>query len=241
MKYFYSKADKIIANSKGNFKDLIENFNISKSKINLIYNPIDIDLIAQTKPIKKFYNNNYINLISVGSLNKNKNFILQINALKKINNKKLRLYILGEGLDRINLQNHINKNNLNNQIFLIGFVDNPYIYLKSAHAFIFSSLSEGLPNVLLEAIACKLPIITTNCYSGPDEILCGKILDNNSNIYTDFGILCPFNNLEKFSDAIENFIENKISWKEKVSSNYMSRINHFNIKKFTKEFLDIIN
>ena len=69
----------------------------------------------------------------------------------------------------------------------------------------FSSLSEGFPNVILEAISCKIPVISTNCLSGPDEILFNKIMFLKENVKSDFGILCPYNNLDKFVEAIESY------------------------------------
>jgi N-acetylgalactosamine-N,N'-diacetylbacillosaminyl-diphospho-undecaprenol 4-alpha-N-acetylgalactosaminyltransferase len=241
IKTIYRKSDLIIANSKGNYNDLLENFKVPKHKLRLIHNPINFKLISNYKPIENFFDINYTNLISVGTLNDNKNFSFQINAIKKLNDNKIRLYIFGDGPNMLKLKKLIIELKLQNQVFLSGKVSNIFSYLKSADAFIFSSLSEGFPNVILEAISCKLPVISTNCLSGPDEILFNKIIFLKENKEADLGILCPYDNLDKFVEAIEGFCLNKIYWKNKISKKFRSRIKDFDLKVITNQFLKEFN
>lgn len=237
IKLLYRNSNLIIANSKGNYNDLLENFNVPKHKLKLIHNPINIDSISKYKSIEGFFDKNFTNLISVGRLDDNKNFSFQINAIKKLNDNKIRLYIFGDGPNMLKLEKLIIELKLQNQVFLRGKVLNIFSYLKSADAFVFSSLSEGFPNVILEAISCKIPVISTNCLSGPDEILFNKIMFLKENVKSDFGILCPYNNLDKFVEAIESYCLEKAYWKDKVSKKYKSRIKDFDLKLITNQFL----
>ena len=95
----------------------------------------------------------------------------------------------------------------------MGFEANIYEYLKGADCFLFGSKHEGFPNVILEALACELPVISTNCKSGPDEIFLGKVLEINNIIKTKFGILVPENNLILFVESLRYFIENREDFK----------------------------
>lgn len=220
IKKMFAKSNGIIANSEGNRQELIYNFGIPEDKIITIHNPIDIDKISKSNPIKNFYDPNYFNFISVGRLNEGKNQQLLLRALHEVKNKKIRLYIFGEGeLDSF-LKKYIIQLNLENQVFLKGFSTDIFSYLKGADAFLFGSNHEGFPNVLIEAMACELPIVTTNCPSGPSEIMeAYKMKQSVKNIFTQYGILVPVNEKNLMIDAIKELVDNKDYYdicKEKV-------------------------
>ena len=127
------------------------------------------------KPINdNFFSNSkkIINILSIGRLVPQKNQITILKALNLIRNKKkFKFYLIGKGTEYQNLQNFVNQNKLNNQIKILNFRSNIYPYYKRADVFILSSLYEGLPNTLIEALTFGLPIISTNCKTGPKEIL----------------------------------------------------------------------
>ena len=112
-------------------------------------------------------------LLAVGRLEPQKNFSLLIDAFSKIHQRtNARLVILGEGKLRQKLQKQIRKLNLENFISMPGWKDNPYAYMSRSNLFVLSSVREGFPIVMLEALACGLPIVSTDCPSGgPREIL----------------------------------------------------------------------
>jgi len=213
---FYPKADLIIAPSKGVAIDLIDNYKIINKKIEVISNPIDYDwlLSLSEKPLNDSYLEQSSSkfIIGVGALTKQKDFETLIKAfsiVKKTHNCKL--IILGEGPERQNLENLVNKLNLSQDVYMPGFVENPFNYLKVSNVFVLSSLYEGSPNVLIQALLLNVPCISTNCKSGPEEIL----------MYGKYGQLVKKGNQLEMSKAILNVFE--VKWKS-------SNINGLNIK-----------
>jgi len=206
VKRLYPKADSVLSNAQASAKDLVMNFNIDQERIRTINNPIDIDKINAIQKKEGLFDKNYINAVSIGRLVKEKNHNLLLEAMVPF--KNLRLYIFGEGALRQELEEKIEKLDLQEQAFLMGFESNPYQYLKAADFFLFGSINEGFPNVLLEAMACSLPILTTNCKSGPDEIMELKEYKNDDIMFTDYGILTPVNNASLMRKALDYVIIN---------------------------------
>jgi N-acetylgalactosamine-N,N'-diacetylbacillosaminyl-diphospho-undecaprenol 4-alpha-N-acetylgalactosaminyltransferase len=241
IKKMYPRADLIITNSKGNAEDLISNFEVPSNKITTVYNPISIETIYAIEPKKDFFETDYFNLISVGRLDKGKNHQLLMRSVEKIKSKKIRLYIFGDGELKLELQKLIEDLKLENIVFLMGFHSNPYQYLKAADLFVFASNHEGFPNVLLEAMTCKLPIISTNCPSGPNEILEAKIgYDYEEKSFTKYGILVPRNNEKEMIEAIVFMIENRTYYKN-CKESLKFRILDFENEKILKKFYNILS
>ena len=150
----------------------------------------------------------------MGRLDKNKNQIFLINSLNKIEKKfKFNLVIIGSGKEKINLLKKVKDFNLQNYVKIIDFQKNPYPFIKSSDFLILSSFYEGYPNVLLEAGCLRIPIISSDCRSGPMEIIqAGKngYLYKNNNfidfekkikkifVSSKFSISKKINNLERF-------------------------------------------
>ena len=228
----YAKADSIICNSMGNRDDLITNFGISKGKIEVLNNPIDLDKVDKIDPIADYFDSRYFNIITVGRLNKGKNHKLLIDAVENIDG--IRLYILGEGELENELKTIIVERNLGKKIFFMGF-DPPYKYLKAADLFIFGSNHEGFPNVLLEAMACGLPILSTNCKSGPDEILKLDVPLKDDIMITDYGILTPVNNKRLMIKGIEYFRTNT-EYLLKTKKNSLERVRRFDKSSILRKY-----
>ncbi|MDC0469136.1 glycosyltransferase [Candidatus Pelagibacter sp.] len=175
----YNFSDKIITNSKGSGNSLKKIF-IKKKKIFPIYNPYLKSINYKHK--KKKYNY----LLSVGRLTKQKDFhnlIISYNLIKeKIPNYKL--IIVGDGHLKKKLKIFVNNLGLKKKIIFTGWKKNIRNYYLNSKLFILNSLYEGFGNVLIDAINYNLPIITTNCKSGPEEII----------DYGKGGFLVPVNN-----------------------------------------------
>ena len=195
LKIFYRYADEIISVTKKGVMDIRRVASIKERQIHSIYNPILTDLFFKQKemPLKCHWITSKTDpiLLSVGRLDPVKDFQTLIKAfaivLESIN---CRLVILGEGEERNNLESLILKLGLEDNVLLPGFVKNPFSYMKYASVFVLSSLAEGFGNVLVEAMACELPVISTDCPTGPREILTKK------------GALVPIKEIEIMAEQI---------------------------------------
>ncbi len=176
IKILYPLADRIIAISKETYNDLQKIVKINPQKVKIIYNPIDISEIsskANEEVSHPWFNKGEPPvIISAGRLNKAKDYPTLLKAFSIVH-KKLpsRLMILGKGEEENNLKKLAYKLRIEKDFYLKGFEENPFKYMKRASVFVLSSKWEGLPNVLIEALALKIPIVSTNCKSGPSEIL----------------------------------------------------------------------
>jgi len=172
----YSKADYLFSNSEWINKDLKENFNVS-APFKVIYNPI---LLPYRTP-KKSLEHGTVRFISVGRIIATKNQELIIDALGDVQ-QAYHMSFLGDGNLINHLKNKTEKLGIAKQIEFVGKVKNVNDYLSESDCFILSSNSEGFPNAIVEAMAIGLPVISTNCLSGPLEIL-----NNNEPVNIDKG------------------------------------------------------
>jgi len=197
----YTQADGIVAISRGVRDDLA---GILPSKdIQVIYNPAvraDIPQMAADPVQHPFYGSNGPPVIlSVGRLAAQKDHQTLIKAFAKLNKQiSARLVILGEGKQRQNLEAIITENGLQDVVSLPGFVPNPYTFMAKSTVFVLSSLWEGFGIVLAEALACGVPVISTDCPSGPAEILDGG----------KYGSLVPMGDVDALAERILATIQN---------------------------------
>lgn len=239
IKSLYKQSDMVISNSYGNASDLVDNFEVPSQKMQVIHNPIDLAKINKIKPIEGFFDSSKFNMVTIGRLDIGKNHIMLIKALHKLQNPLLKLYIFGAGNMQEELEDLINKLDVNAQVILMGFDSNPYKYLKSADLFVFGSNHEGFPNVLLEAMACSKPILTTNCQSGPSEIMELKKPKDNDIMLTDYGILTPIKNVDAMAKGMSHFVNNN-SFVQDCVDNSQKRIKDFEKDSILKEYIDLI-
>ncbi len=176
IKNFYLKADHIIAVSKGVARDLSAYANIPLDKIDVIYNPIITSNLLEKviEPLEHpwFKEGQPPVILAAGRLSEQKDFSTLLKAFVIVKDKiHSRLLIIGEGPERNKLESIIKEFGLEDDVSLPGFIHNPYPIMKKAAAFALSSRWEGLPTVLVEALYCGTPIVSTDCQSGPVEIL----------------------------------------------------------------------
>lgn len=224
MKTLYKRADKIICVSEGIKKDLNFNYGLELSKIQVIYNPHDINFITNNLENKKEFNENY-EIINVGRLDvaKGQRYLLKIISLVKQEIPNIKLKILGKGDLEKELKELAKTLSIEENVDFLGYVNNPYKEIEKSDIFILTSLYEGFPGVLVESLICKTPVISTDCVFGIREILFSEeelkeVGDRDilEPYYARYGVICPKfkigNNLNEFS--LEYTEEEKIFAKE---------------------------
>ena len=173
---FYPWADSVIAVSEGVADDLVSCLGLSRAQIAVIPNPVvsdDIEALANESLDHPWFAPGAPPvLLAAGRLTTQKAFPTLLRAFARlVPERDLRLMILGEGPDRPALQAEINALGLGARVALAGFDPNPFRYLARARLFVLSSAWEGLPGVLIQAMACGTPVVSTDCPSGPREVL----------------------------------------------------------------------
>ena len=172
----YRCADRIVANSEGAAGDFAKFFRIELERVHVIYNPVPIAQIEELSRLPVTHpwlgQNQPPIVLGVGRLDLLKDFPTLIRAFSLAQGKRqCRLVILGEGPDRQRLEDLVRKLNLGGDVAMPGFVDNPYPWMRAARVFVSSSLSEGCPNALMQALACGTHVISTDSPGGAAEIL----------------------------------------------------------------------
>ena len=212
--FFYPKASKIIVPSLGVKNDLISTYKVDKKKIAIISNPVNMNFIKSQskKKIDINFNKKIPLLVSMGRLIPDKDFLTMIKATQAVLKvKKIQLLIMGKGIQRKILNFEIKKKKLNRNIKLLGEIKNPFPILSKAKIFILTSKREGMPTALLQAIALKKMVVSTNCLSGPREIMsklnCGYLAEVGNINDIKNGILNGLNNRIKKADH-NKFLKN---------------------------------
>ena len=196
-RFLYPWADGIIAVSNGVAKDLASTASLPLNSIHTIYNPVitpELFISAKDPVEHPWFNSPEIPVIlGVGKLEAQKDFPNLIQAFARVRQtRQARLVILGWGSDRPQLEALIQELGLQDDVDLPGYVQNPYAYMARSTVFALSSAWEGLPTVLIEAMALGIPVVSTDCESGPSEILAQG----------QYGYLTPVGNSEALADAI---------------------------------------
>jgi glycosyltransferase involved in cell wall biosynthesis len=237
VKIIYRYSDKVIAVSEGIKADLIEEFHIPAHKIQTIHNPIDlrrINELSSMPPENPFFKDRIPIVIAIGRLVRQKGFDTLIKAFSLVIPKmNAQLIIIGEGPERESMEEMVKDLGLIDKVFFAGFQSNPYKFLSRADVFVLSSNYEGLPMVILEAMACGIIVISTDCRSGPREILQdGK-----------FGFLVPVGDEQALSKGIVRLLKDR-PLREKLSRLVRERAKDFSIdtiiKQYEREFYEII-
>lgn len=201
MQWLYPFAQQVIAVSDGVADDLAQQIALPRQNIMTIYNPIDFTKIEQLKaqPLQHPWGEQNIPIVlGVGRLVEVKNFPLLIEAFLQVRKTmSCRLVILGEGEKRNELEQLVQASAYAEDICLLGFSENPYPWMARADVFVLSSNSEGLPTVLIEAIACGASVISTDCPHGPREILQDGA----------YGILVPVNDVQQMVQTMTHILQ----------------------------------
>jgi glycosyltransferase involved in cell wall biosynthesis len=224
----YRCAESIIAVSAGVASDTAQILGADSKTVHVIHNPVvSNDLISlsferSTHPW--LLNKSSQVILSVGRLTKAKDYATLIKSFNIIRTERdARLIILGEGELRSELQALIAECGLSDFVSMPGYVDNPYSYMRQSDLFVLSSQWEGFGNVLVEAMMCNVPIVSTNCASGPAEILeDGK-----------WGTLVPVGDSQLLAHAVVQSLTG-------ARTHFENRANQFTIDKVASDYLGVL-
>jgi len=169
--YFFKKIDKIITVSKEQQK-LIEK-ELGFTNIQTIYNPIDIGSIKRFCENEKSLEFDFEYIVGIGRIAVSKQFdkLIESYLLSQLIELNIHLVIVGSGPELENLEKLITEKDATKYIHCIGQIDNPYLIIKNAKFLVQTSLFEGFPMVLIESLSCETPVISFDCFSGPNEII----------------------------------------------------------------------
>jgi len=196
MPVFYNKA-KVVVVSEGIKKDLTKRYRLRENQVRVIHNPVNIERVQQLS--KERLNEEIFEdipvVITLGRLCKQKGHWYLLRALSEVRKRlPCKLMILGSGELEAYLKKLVYQFQLKNDVVFLGWQKNPFKFLAHAKVFVLSSLWEGFGNVLIEAMACGLPVISTDCLYGPREIIAPQSrydYQTNDVEYAEFGILTP--------------------------------------------------
>ena len=191
-----------------------------KKNVELIFNPVDVRKFSSEPKIK----HDSFTFIMVGRLSKEKNQILALEAFNNLQKDypNVRLLLLGDGPERENLESYVNKNLLEDKVQFVGAVTNVQAYMAKSDAFLLSSEYEGLPLVLLEAMASKLLVISTDV---------GGIRD----IVEGCSILTPKGDVQAFRDAMEKAVSDSEMRKE-FSDKAFERVGQYDVSVIAEQY-----
>ena len=245
MRFFYNRADKIIAVSEEIKRDLAGKFGISASGIEVIYNPVDSrklnDMAAEDVGHPWF--KEQIPIIStVGRLFPQKNQKDLISALAELRKSvDCRLVMIGEGELENDLKLLAASLNLENYVLFLGFQENPFKYVARSTIFTLPSLFEGFPNAMVEAMAVGCPVIASDCPTGPREILApGSAADAGEDpLYARYGVLFRVGDVAAMVQGMKRLLTDR-QLRSEYSRLGKERIVDFAVEKITDKYMGLL-
>jgi len=230
-KFIVRNADAIVGVSRGVTENFCELYNIpaSSSKALTIYNPIFENSIiddAAVVPSDPLFNKTAINIITVGRLIRQKDQVTLLKAFSKfkIGYPAATLFMIGEGPEEKQLKDLAKNLEIDKSVIFLGYKKNPYSFVSKCDLFVLSSIYEGFGNVLVESLAVGTNVVSTDCPSGPAEIL------GNG----EYGFLCSPENDTELADTMSKALQNPFQ-KEKL----VNRAKEFSIEGSGADFIKL--
>ena len=235
----YKKYDKILAICDTMRDEFVEILGMEKNKVELVYNPIDLEAIRKkAETIDKKYENylkqDYFLQVSRLTEQKQPEHLVDIYYKLKQRGIKEKLYFIGNGEKVELIKQKIKEYKLEDDVILLGQIENPYPFFKNAKLFVHTGRYEGLPTVLLESLAFGTPVVAYDCPTGPKDIL-GK----NSK----YGALIPLNDKDTFVEKVYELMNNNEKY-ENYKNQSLIRANDFSMESNRtklKELIENIN
>ena len=232
----YAAADAIVCVSDGVADDLARTARLPRARLTTIYNPVVTPTLAARAaepaphPWLETAGERAADppvLVAAGRLVPQKNFPLLLAAFARLHAQRpARLLILGEGRERPRLEAAAHELGIAADVALPGHVDNPYAAFARASLFVLSSDWEGLPTVLIEALACGCPIVSTDCPSGPAEILQGG----------RYGSIVPMGDAVALADAMARTLD-----RPAAAEVLRTRSEAFTLERSARRYLELLD
>ena len=231
----YKKYSKIFAITRVMKEEFINKVEIDEKKVELVYNPIDLKLIQKkAENVEKKYENylkqDYFLQVSRLTQQKQPEHLVDIYYKLKQSGIKEKLYFIGDGEKKEIIKQKIKEYNLEDDIILLGQIENPYPFFKNAKLFVHTAKYEGLPTVLLESLALGTPVVSYDCPTGPRDIL-GK----NS----EYGELISLNDKDMFVEKVLELMNSKEKY-EKYKNLSLIRANDFSMENNKVKLKELI-
>jgi glycosyltransferase involved in cell wall biosynthesis len=228
-RFLYRRAHLVMAVSQGVADDLVQVLRLPRSLVRVVYNPIvDESLLDQAEqPLAHpWFEDGVPVVLAAGRLITQKDYPTLLEAFGQVRRSRpARLMILGEGVLRPALEALVKEMGMEQDVQLPGFVINPFPYMKRCTVFVLSSKFEGLPGVLIQAMACGAPVISTDCPSGPAEI----IEPGRS------GLLVPVGNADSLAREIEHLLADP-QRRETLAREGQRRAHDFNVQTMVAQY-----
>jgi len=229
MRLLYSAADGVVAVSQAMAEELVTKIGLSPTQVAAIPNPVDVAslaVLAQARPDHPWLAPGQPPvMLAVGRLEKQKDYPTLLEAFARLRSQReARLVILGEGSQRAVLDQRIARLGLAGLVELAGFKSNPFAWMAACDLFVLSSRYEGFPNVLVQAMACGTTVVSTDCPTGPDEILEGG----------RWGRLVPVGDAEALAQAMADALD------DTSPPDVRKRADAFRSEAATEKYLSIL-
>lgn len=230
MRLLFPLASHVLAVSKGAANDLEYVAMLKLGSVNVMYNPVvksGFTIHQKPENPKSWCHGDHHRILAVGTLKEIKDFTTLLNSFAQLlkDGEDARLLILGEGECRERLQKQADRLGISSRLDMPGYVDNPTPYFQHADLFVLSSKGEGLPTVIIEALANGTPVVSTDCPSGPREILVDE----------KFGRLVPVGDINALAEAMSVSLKSKHDIKA-----LQNRANDFSIDNISQKYLDLM-
>lgn len=229
----YRRARAVIAVSKGVAEDLAESTRIPIRKIIVVYNPIvgDTFVTNAEEPITHpWFDEGIPVVLSVARLAEQKDFPMLLEAFRQVRlEREARLLILGDGNLRSELETLADELGIGKDVSFFGWVDNPAPYMKRCAVFALSSRYEGLPGALIQAMACGAPVVSTDCPSGPGEII----------THEENGLLVRVGDSQEMAEAIKRLLDDS-NLRTKICRHGQARAAWFSVDRAVSRFEGIL-
>ncbi|MDB2363535.1 glycosyltransferase [Flavobacteriales bacterium] len=227
LKTVFTKADKIISLSQGVKNEMIKELNINSNNIHVVQNPVDINKILENKRTKE--SDKYFHIAWIGRLSFEKNLGELIEASKLLS-FPFKCHIMGEGDLLKTYTEGPDKEFIKEHFIFHGFVKNPYEILMNTNTFILTSIWEGLGHVLLEAMLCRIPVISSNCNYGPIELI-----NNGQN-----GLLYNLGSPQDLANKITDIRNDDEKAKQLAEKAYHFVLKNFNLEVIGQQYESVI-